>query len=1710
MNNSTRTVVLHGPYPDWTYTFDVDHAGRLTSTQHSGATTTYAYNTAGFLSGVTDPDNHAVTDTTDARGNVLSQTSCRAKGSCDTSYYSYFLNSADPLDPRNDKMLTSADARSSGPADTTYRISYTYDAAGQLVATSYPASNGAGRSTATGGYSDGSQAALGGGNVPAGLLLTSTGRRGQVTSYGYDATGNLLQTVSPTGLHTDYGYDSLGRATTVTVANSGNAPFGVTSYAYTDQSQIASSTGPAVRNAVTGVTHQEVTAYGYDGDGNVTSVSVSDTTPAASGGDGARTTTYDYDGHDQLVSTTYPDGGVQKVSYAQANQQITTTDANGTSWIDQNDDEGRLLARTAQGPGVDPQDPNATSVALEYLSYDPAGRLSSTTDAMGRRTTYTYYDDNQPASTTLSGFHNADGSTRDIVLDQYSYDAAGDLTQQIGAGGLTTSSSYDAAGYLSAQTVDPAGVRRVTNYLRDADGNATQTSSTGAADPSRTELFTYSYGADNQMTQENDELSAGTFVSASYGYDERGLETSATDRNRVTTDYSYDATGAPVSNTGPAIDTWVAGTEQTGVRPVQTLGHDTYGDTTQQQDANGGVTTTNYDGMGRAVSTTLPGYTPPGQPIIHAVTSTQYDHLGNPTRVTDALGRVTTTAYDPYGHALTQTMPPVGTDPSTTTSAYDRDGELLSVTDPTGARTTATYDDLGRRITQTAVERVPAPTTYDTTTATYDDAGDRVSVTSPGGGTATSAYDKTGEPTSSTDPTGRTTAYGYDNAGRPASTTDPSGLLTALGYDLLGRQISVTQSRNGTNLSTATQAYDADGNVTATTSPGGRQTSFSYDALGDQTGQTQQLGNNATSTTSYGYDPTGDLTRLVDGDGDVTDYAYTPWRLPQSTMEPATAADPSRPTWTNSYDAAGELVGQQQPGGVSTTYAYDAQGRLTTETGSGAEAATANRSLGYDADGRTTRMGTPSGNATYTYDDRGDLVQSPNAAYTYTADGLPASRTDTAGKATFGYDLAGRMTSMVDPVTGRTVDYTYNQGGQLGLVADSSSSTVSRTLSYDGQERLTSDQVDQTVEAGAPQRILLGDTYTYDADGNVTGDTTTQSGNSVANTYTYDGASRLTNWTNGGITTNYAWDAASNRTQAGSTDYTYNARNQLVSDGASTYSYTPRGTLSAISTGTGSRTQTYDAFGRLVGDGATSYAYDSLDRVATRDGTAVTYDDLTNDAVSDGSQTISRTSDGAPFATRSGSTGALLYTNQHGDVTGSYLSSTVTGTTTFDPFGTVTGSTGTRPSVGYQGDWTDPSTDQVDMTARWYDPATGTFDNRDDISPTVSTASAANRYAYAAGNPVTNTDPTGRLVGGPAVGTTAGTLTDLTALVVLGGAMWGIALGVGWALLTPTSAGAAGCELNNTCEDRWSFEPYTPPAGTSSFQPYDPGTSGSDPGDGNLYALPWVPPTPQWLINANTPVARPTAGKTVTGRAKTVSAVNRTTKVIDPGPAEVANNTKITQAAPPQQPPVVGAMVSQEPSGGSELLQQLVDTAGLVIGQATNPDGNGTSDDDQRCQTTIRYGQQDNHGRATAVTAKLCNPLPEGTEANDNIHPSGWPSNNKGNIFSRGHLLARQLGGDGNNPDNLVTIYQKPTNAPDMSGLESRVKREVVGANQTVYYTSTAIYCDKKDSFAEMPNGIYVWARADNGFNLGYAISNEPNGDMRREPNLAAARAVIC
>jgi RHS repeat-associated protein len=1337
-----------------------------------GGVTWYGYDASARASTVTDPDGYTTYTTHDSYNNVTSTTTCAAINDCQTTYSSYYENLSNPLDPDNNKPTNERDARSSSPSDPTYDMVTAYTASAQIASKTTPptlACPSGCKTTYT--YTAGSESAIGGGTEPKGLLASTTAPGGGVTSYAYDSAGDVAKVTDPIGMVTTYTFDNIGRELSQTqVSDSYPAPGLTTSYVYDSLDRVVKETDPPITDRVTGAVHTEVTTHTYDPDDDVLTTTISD----ATGSDPSRTTTNTFDAHGDLASVTDPLGYVNTYTYDAFGDRITATNPAGVTIAYAFDAAGLLLTTTLEGYTGNPSAPIAAeNLVQDSRAYDPAGNLASDTNVKGTTADYTYYGNGQVASSSVAG---PSGSEE---VRTYAYDAVGNKVSETDPGGLTINSVYNADNQVVSQTTDPTGVDRTTTAAYDPDGNVVSQALTGGG-VTQTQTMTYNV-MDQQLSQTTD--NTGGNLTTTYTRDQRGLVVSETDPAGNTTTYQNDEAGRTVVTTAPAVPSQTGnGAAPVTAHPVTMTGYDTFGDETETSDADGNVTTSVFDKDGREVSSTDPSYTPPGSKTpVNGTTTTSYNNLSEVTSETDPLGNTTTMAYDQLGDETSETDPAGGQ----TIYTYDPAGEQTSMTDSTGAQTQSTYDNLDRLATTTDLVRQNTSAAY-TTSYGYDDAGNRVSQTSPTGVVTRAGYDAVGEKTSSTDGAGNATAYSYNLDGSVIKTTLPDGTATTATYDLAGRETGQSDlNASGSALRSESATYTADGQTATSTDFRGDTSTFSYDATGMLTSQTQPVSAGQAITVSYGYDLAGNRTALTDGNGNTTYTTYNSRGLAETITEPATAAHGSTADsqTIDIYDAGGNLVTQNLPGGVQLNYTFNTNGDLTGQTGAGATAPTANRTFTYDSAGRmltaaASTEGTqgspgyqPATSETFQYDDRGLLLSTSGSAgttvFTYNASGQLASSADAAGTSSYTYDSAGRLATDADAASGATGTYSYNSLDQVTQLSYGSGKD-SQSFGYDSLHRLTSD----TLAAGSGAQVAsIG--YGYDANDNVNSVTTsglsTSGGTTgtVTNTYGYDQANRLTSWTatpSGGTATTqtFGYDNAGNLTNDNGVTYTYDARDELVSDSkGNTYTYSADGDQASQN----GNSVTFDAYGQQITAGSSSYSWDALNRMVgvaePGASVALTYEGMSKEVASDSSATYSRDPAGDIIGVNSAVGGKTIALNdQHSDLSGLFTASgaAMTGSTTYSPWGQVLGTSGPSVQVGYQGGWTDPLTGQISMGARFYRPQTGGFVSKDTYTGAEGGAAAVsdNLYAYGDDNPVTVTDPSGHA---PSGGIGSGSIT---------------------------------------------------------------------------------------------------------------------------------------------------------------------------------------------------------------------------------------------------------------------------------------------------------------------------------------------------------------
>jgi large repetitive protein len=1322
------TGSVHAPHS--TTVYDAD--GGVTSQQvaddtggDAARTRFTTYNAFDQVASVTDATNNTTAFTYDGYGNKTSETD--PKGN--TTSYTYDADG---------HLLTQALANYTGdpvnpqPAAALTEESRAYDPAGRLSSLT----DAMGRTTTYTYYDNG---------LPA--TATRTDPSGQnpfvLKSDSYDAAGNLTKEVTNNGATTTTtGFDAASRPVSSTEDAGGVNRTSRTTYTPDDKVAVLSRTDGSNATLVTTAT--------YDPMGRVTSQSINSDDAGHPVGwwrlnQTGGTAVLDSSGTGNTgtaTGVTWTGGGA---SFAGASgQQIltsgpvldTSASYSVSAWVN-------LATAPTSYETVASQDGSLNSgFYLQYSAADKAWSFShASTDTTSAASIHAHGTVQPSANTWYHLVGTFDSGTGALTL--YVNGAA--------AGTATDTAPWKASGGLaigrsrwSGSPADPVNgtIANVQVYQRLLSSAEVST--------------LYNAGRSGSTVASSAQLTT------SWALDKRGLPTSMTDPNGNVTGYAYDEAGHLATTTAPTVSTETAGGTPIQSHPVSSTGYDTFGDAAEVKDPDGNVTTTVYDADGRAVSQTLPNYTPPGSTApITAVTIDTYDSVGNLTQVSDPLSHNTTYVYDQLGDVATVTDANGGV----THHTYDAAGERLSTTDPTGAQTQATYDYMGRPLTSTTVDRYPSATVATATNSYAASASDPggawlASTTTADGVVNSYGYNNLGEQTSVTDGAANKTTYRYDFLGRRTAAVLPDGTSTTVRYDQAGNPIATSNlDATGTALTTRGATYDGNGNLTSSTDARGNTTTFTYDAANQLSQEVQPVTPTSAITTSFGHDPAGNRTRFTDGRGNRWIYTYNSWNKPESVIEPATdtyTTDANRTSIT-SYDAVGQAVTETRPAGVATSATYDAVGNLLTQSGFGASAATGTRSFTYDAVGRILTAATaaagsrPSSSETFTYNDRGELLTASGSAgansFAYTADGLMAARVDDSGTTSYTYDNADRLKTLVDATSGSTLTYAYNPLSQVSSIQYGTGAD-SRSFGYDNLHRLTSDAL--KTAAGATVAAIG---YGYDNNGNVTSKTTTGFGPNnptIANTYTYDEANRLTSWNNGTATVNYGYDASGNRTQVGANVYTYDTRDELTSDGVNTYTYSARGTLSSQTSTAGTVTTTADSFDQVITDGAQNYTYDALGRLLKTSGGSVhtfTYSGTDNTIANDSTATYSRDPQGNLTGVASGGAGRIAWTDQHTDMVAMFTEAGtgLAGSTVYDPLGNkLTGSGFMRGNLGYQSAWTDTTTGKANMAARWYNPAVGQFQNRDTIAQNpVPNSAEANPFAYVADNPLTGTDPSG-------------------------------------------------------------------------------------------------------------------------------------------------------------------------------------------------------------------------------------------------------------------------------------------------------------------------------------------------------------------------------
>lgn len=916
--------------------------------------------------------------------------------------------------------------------------------------------------------------------------------------------------------------------------------------------------------------------------------------------------------------------------------------------------------------------------------------------------TRTYYDD----TTFATAFPQTTAPTKgEITMTrQASGYSGGTFTWQ-----TQTRATYDTYG-RPKDAYDAAGNKTIAGYTVDSVGLTTGTTITNPKNQTASTTSDPTRGLVLTTTDANG-------ITDTVRYDALGRITDVWQHNRPTTaaaDLKYTYTVSQTSQSGTTTQTM---NEFQGYVTSYSL-IDSLGRPRQTQSPtpqNGRMITESfYDSHGWVWKknnaywdpNTLPNLTP---------ASVQDSAVPNQDRYTlDGLGR--TVVDDSLQNSVVK---------QTTTTVYS--GDATTVIPPTGATVQTTRTDpLGRTSEIDSYSTRPtlsAPIntftgpfsisggTYNAITYGYDGHGEQSTVTAKGS-TWTTVYDLLGRATSKTDPDAGTTSMAYDAVGNITQTTDARGRSVSSTYDVLNRQTGqyastvTAQAPGASGNQMAAWTYDNDNAVSGVTNPiGQRTTATSYNAGNTYT--TQQL-----AFSVFG-DSLGQSVTIPAVHGALGGKTYT-FRHTYTTNTGL--------LYTDNYPLGGGLPNEivthtytsdlDLPAGLTTTSyayaqktAYTAYGQVSQAILGDSEPNQASLTNKYDphTGALTNQLVTRSSTVTpsqvdeqdYTPDAAGNIVKQVTTRWGATA----ATETQC-----YQYDELDRLAQAWTATDDCGAVPTASAHAQVGdPLAGGTAYWTSWDFDVLGQRQ---HQVEHSTTGGSDTTT----SYTYDYNGN-----SAAQPHALASTQA-SGASTAT--------TSYTYDKAGNTT----------TRNTIAS-GNQTLAWNDAGQLTQVSGGkTGTTSYIYDADGNVL------LQTDPTSTTLYLPGEQLT---LTG-SITTGVRYLPLPGGGTVVRTGTGTNYKFQISDRHGS-SGLYLDNTAQTPTwrQFTPYGGARGTTvNWIDNRGFLNAPDNINTGLTQIGARQYDPILGRFASLDPIFAATDDQQIAG-YAYAAGNPITYSDPTG-------------------------------------------------------------------------------------------------------------------------------------------------------------------------------------------------------------------------------------------------------------------------------------------------------------------------------------------------------------------------------
>jgi YD repeat-containing protein len=446
-----------------------------------------------------------------------------------------------------------------------------------------------------------------------------------------------------------------------------------------------------------------------------------------------------------------------------------------------------------------------------------------------------------------------------------------------------------------------------------------------------------------------------------------------------------------------------------------------------------------------------------------------------------------------------------------------------------------------------------------------DAAGRPTEIPAGGSGKEVWQWDEADRLVAWTDVHGRKTSYEYDANDHLVAVSQDGRVLARAEFDAAGL---LSRLRDASGDET-TFVHDAAGNLTQISGSTRESVEFAYDAS-SRLVSVARIGGSA----KLSYGARGLLERVADSAGHTTSFAYDDGRL-------ATQLDENGDRISYAYDAQGRLSGVAYPHS-SIEYSYaagsvvaqfkSADGHEMTAKQTSAGRATSLKLAGgpeisaqYDLRGLPVSISDSTGGAT---------------TYAYDAEGRLSSRAAASGdnKLSYRYDDSGRLVEIRGNASSQT--FQYDAGGETDLLIENGRTSKER---YDRDGRLLarwdadgSETRYEYTQAGALAAIASPSgarlEYQRDAAGRTASIAHTYQGRRAVVSYAYDDAGRVTRHTReDGTSESYGYDASGRLVERTS-----------PLDNHYRYQYDDHGRIAAIEGPFGTERFEYDAAGRIT------------------------------------------------------------------------------------------------------------------------------------------------------------------------------------------------------------------------------------------------------------------------------------------------------------------------------------------------------------------------------------------------------------------------------------------------------------------------------------------------------------------------------------------------